>query len=63
MVRHTVAAIVTLCFPFQDCEEVLVPGFTLPRPYMDQERLGKGGNGKVSRHYVNNKVFAIKEVS
>jgi hypothetical protein len=30
---------------------------------MDKERLGKGGNGNVSRHYVNKKVFAIKEVS
>ena len=42
---------------------MLMPGFIFPRPHMDREKLGKGGNGKVSRHYVNQRLFAIKEVS
>lgn len=40
-------------------------GFRFPLPCMDKDKdkLGKGGNGKVSRHYINHHQFAVKAVS
>ena len=29
----------------------------------DKDKLGKGGNGKVSKHYINHRMFAVKAVS
>lgn len=39
-----------------------MPGFIGVRPVMERYKLGKGGNGKVSKHYISGIVFAVKEV-
>ena len=37
-------------------------GLSYSLPNIMDHSLGKGGNGKVTLHVVNNKVFAVKKV-
>ena len=49
------------CF-MQAAEDTLIRGAVYPLP-THRENLGKGGNGKVSKHVIAQEEFAVKEVS
>lgn len=55
--------LITVLFCTQAAEDSLVTGSMYPLPRMDRENLGKGGNGKVSKHMVAQREYAVKEVS